>query len=292
MFKGVFTALVTPFKDGQIDYPKIMNLVQRQLDAKINGVILTGTTGEGATISSEEKAKLYSLVIGSFKNKLTIIAGTGSNDTEETIRQSKIAEDCGVDGVLVVTPYYNKPSQKGLYSHYEQLAQNISCPIILYNVPGRTGVNLSPETVKELSSIKNIVALKEAGTFQQTIDTVRMNRKNISILSGDDFTFTPFMSLGGQGIISVASNAFPEMFVEIYDLAMKNDYEKANRLFYKIYPLIEMLFVESNPVPIKRVMHLLKLIENSSVRLPLVALLESNDLKLQKILKDLMAAKL
>ena len=286
IYSGVFTALVTPFKNDKLDLKGLIKLAGIQVEAGVNGLVLTGTTGEAATLSDSEKVEIYKAVVAEFKGKIKIIAGTGSNNTDLAIKNSLIAEECGVDGLLVVTPYYNKPSQEGLLAHYKKIASLVSTEIIIYNVPGRTGVNITPATVEQLASEEKIVAVKEAGTFEQMNNMIAVNGKTLSILSGDDFTFMPFMALGGHGVISVVSNIVPGKMVELYNAIDECNLELARKIHFEIYPLIEVLFVESNPVPTKKMLEMMGLIEGGP-RLPLVGASKESINKIQNIKKKL-----
>jgi 4-hydroxy-tetrahydrodipicolinate synthase len=268
-FKGVYTALVTPFKNGKVDMEAYLKLAKRQVDAGVHGLVLTGTTGEAATLTSEEKTTLYSEVVKEFKGKVQIVAGTGSNNTDASIKASHAALECGVDGLLIVVPYYNKPTQAGMYAHFKKVADETKAPVILYNVPGRTSANMTPATIKKLSEIKNVVSVKEAGTFEQMNNLIPFTNNEFTVLSGDDFTVMPFLALGGSGLISVMSNIVPEKVVEMYNAVKDCDLDKARKIHYELYPLIESLFVEANPTPSKAALNMMGLIE-SDVRLPLV----------------------
>ena len=277
MFKGAITAIVTPFKNGQIDYDAYEKLVKFQIKGKIDGVVPCGTTGESATLSYDEHNKVVEMTVKLVNKKVPVIAGTGANSTDEALELTAYAKKVGADASLQVTPYYNKPSQEGLYRHFKKIAENIDIPIILYNVPGRTGVNLSPETVVRLSQIPNIVGIKEAsGNINQVTEICRsVKKKNFSVLSGDDSLTLPILSVGGVGVISVASNIVPAKISKMIDLYLKGDVQKAVALHYELYPLMQSLFIETNPVPVKAALNLMGMI-NNEVRLPLSELSDAN----------------
>jgi 4-hydroxy-tetrahydrodipicolinate synthase len=274
---GVFTALVTPFKaDGTLDLEGYKGILKDQVDARVQGVIPCGTTGESPTLSIEEKKQLISLTLQELKGSgVKVFAGTGSNHTADTVALSKWASDQGVDGVLVVTPYYNKPSQTGIIRHFKAVADAVACEVMLYNVPGRTGVGMTAETIVELSAHPRIRSLKEAtgnvGFASEIIDQLIQAGRTLALVSGDDATWMPHLAIGGTGVVSVASNLFPRGMVEIYDSIQRSDLAHAMELQKKWYPLFRDLFVESNPVPVKAGMKTLGFCEET-VRAPLVSL--------------------
>ena len=247
---GVITALITPFKrSGEIDYKAFEKLLALQGDSGIHGVVPCGTTGESVTLTTVEKKKLIEICVHTFKkSKTKVIAGTGTNNTTESVELSSWASQAGVDGILAVTPYYNKPSQRGLIAHYKAISAAIKCPLIPYNVPGRTAVSMTTETILALSKINHVTALKEAtGNIAwdaEIIQKLKKSKSKLVMLSGDDPTFLPFLSIGGEGIISVASNLIPKVMLEIYK-------KRDEALFLKWTPLFKSLFIESNPGPIK-----------------------------------------
>lgn len=255
--QGVITALVTPFQaDGSLDLSAFDRLVRDQIDAGISAVIPCGTTGESPTLSSEEKKTLISETIRICRGSSTaVIAGTGSNNTQETVALSRWASQEGVDAVLVVTPYYNKPSPAGMLNHFSRVADAVQCPVMLYNVPGRTGVGLLPETAARLALHPKIRFLKEASgnvaLTSEFIDQLRLAGASLEIFSGDDATFLPLLSVGARGVVSVASNLFPRAMIQIQSLFEEGKNVEALRLHQQYYPLFRDLFIESNPVPIK-----------------------------------------
>lgn len=270
LFKGSGVALVTPFnEDLTINYERLEELINFHIESNTDAIIVCGTTGESSTLSTEEKKNVIKFSVQCSKNKIPIIAGTGSNNTESAVEMTKYAEKCGVDGVLVVTPYYNKCSQDGLYLHYKKIADNTSIPLILYNVPSRTGVNILPETVLRLSKIKNIQAIKEASSdISQIVKLASILPNNFYIYSGNDDQILPILSVGGKGVISVAANIFPN---EIHNLCYSyfDDYiSKAQEIQFKYLKLIKNLFSDVNPIPIKEAMNYLDF-DVGPTRLPL-----------------------
>ena len=253
LFKGCGTAIATPFKEsGEINYEELARYLDFQLKNKIDAIIVCGTTGEAATLSKSEKEKLIKFTIKYVNKQVPVIAGTGSNNTKEAIQMSKFAQEAGADGVLIVTPYYNKTTQEGLVKHYSKIAENITIPIIIYNVPSRTGVNILPETCKELSKISNIVAIKEAsGNISQVAKIAQLCQDDLNIYSGNDDQILPILSIGGNGVISVLSNIKPKEVHEIVKNYMEGETKKAKEEFIKNIPLINSLFCEVNPIPVK-----------------------------------------
>mgnify|MGYP001564322491 CR=1 FL=1 len=292
-FSGCITAIVTPFKKGRVDYRKLLELIDFQISNGVTGIVLCGTTGEGPTVTDDEKEKIFRVCVKHNRGRVQLIAGTGSNDTAKTIKQTMMAQRCGVDAALIVTPYYNKPTQQGMFLHFTAVAKaaaesregkKVHLPIILYNVPGRTGVSLAPETVARLSHIKNIVAIKEASGDLKQIARIK-KLCNITILSGDDGLTYPILCLGGKGVISVASNIVPAEVVRMIDLYNEGNFKEAKNLHLKLQPLFKSLFIESNPIPVKTAMKMLKMCSDE-MRLPLCAMAKSNADKLKAALKN------
>jgi len=287
MFKGAITALVTPMKDGMVDEEKLRNLVDFQINNGISALVPCGTTGEAATLSYEEHMRVIEIVVEQSNKRVPVIAGTGSNSTHETIYLTEFAKKVGCDAALVVTPYYNKPTQKGLYEHFKAVADAVDIPIVLYNVPGRTSVNMLPDTVIKLSKIKNIVAVKEAsGSLDQVSEIIAGVSPDFDVLSGDDSLTIPMMALGAKGVISVASNIIPKEVSQMVDLWLKGDIAAARDLHLKLFPLFKGIFIETNPIPVKKALYLMGIIEND-IRLPLVEMTPEGTEKLRKILVDL-----
>ena len=280
VFRGVATAIVTPFKEGQIDFESFDKLVEWQINKGINAIVVAGTTGEGSTLTDEEHKALIKHCVKTVDHRVPVIAGTGSNDTAYAISLSKYACEVGADALLLVTPYYNKATQKGLYESFKMIADNVDKPCILYNVPSRTGCNLKPETVLKLADHKNIVAIKEAcGDISQVAELARLVGDKLDIYSGNDDQIVPILSLGGSGVISVLSNICPEETVEMCTAFFTGDTEKARKLQLKYLPLINSLFCEVNPIPVKAAVSKMGFGENS-LRLPLTTMDKANEEKL------------
>lgn len=287
MFTGSITALVTPFRKGAVDEAAFKGLIEFQIANGTNGIVPCGTTGESATLSYEEHYRVIELAIESAARRIPVIAGTGSNSTAETIALTKHAEKAGADAALLITPYYNKPTQQGLYEHYRTVASEVGIPIILYNVPGRTGVNMLPETVARLSEIKNIVGIKEAtGSLQQVSDVIEYSKKGFLVLSGDDFTTLPLLAIGGHGVISVTSNVVPGMVSDMIKAYLAGNLAEAGKLHYRLQPLHRAMFMETNPIPVKTALAMMGMITDE-MRLPLVAMSEANKGKLSAALNEL-----
>jgi 4-hydroxy-tetrahydrodipicolinate synthase len=269
-FTGVGTALITPFtKDGSLDEPAIKRLVRRQIDSGIHFVSPCGTTGEAPTLSHREKLRVVELVAEEVDGKVPVLAGAGGYNTREVIELVHDMEKAGATGLLSVTPYYNKPTQEGMYQHFKAIAASTRLPVVLYNVPGRTAVNLDVKTTARLSEIPNIVAIKGPGDLVQQAEIVAATREDFIFLSGDDPVTVACMAVGGRGVVSVASNEAPAEMVQIVELCEKGDYAAARKLHHWLLPLIQVNFVESNPIPCKAAMAAMGLIEES-YRLPLV----------------------
>ena len=270
-FTGVGTALITPFrKDGSVDEVAVRRLARRQIEAGVHFLSPCGTTGEAPTLSHAEKLRVCQAVVDEAEGPVPVLAGAGGYNAREVIDLARELERLGVTGVLSVTPYYNKPTQQGLYQHYKAISESTPLPVVLYNVPGRTGVNLAVDTVARLSAFRNIVGLKEAsGNIVQMSEVVAAVRSDFLLLSGDDPLAVAAMAIGGRGLISVASNAVPSEMVQVIELAEKGDFAAARRLFSWLLPFLQVNFVESNPIPVKAAMAAMGLIEES-YRLPLV----------------------
>ncbi len=285
-FKGVYTALVTPFKNGLIDESALRQLIQWQIQEGIHGLVACGTTGESTTLTTDERKHVIEVVIDEAKGKVPVIAGTGTNNTLESVTLSLWAKDAGADGILAVTPYYNKPTQEGLYRHYCEIAK-VGLPVILYNVPSRTSVSLTVPTLQRLSTVPNIVAIKEAtASLDFGSQILRETHFNMSLISGDDFTFLPLLSIGADGVISVVSNVIPKEFSNLYQNWMDGKQEDAKAIHYKYYPLIQALFVETNPLPVKTALAIMNKL-HLEFRLPLCEMSELHSQELKKVLLSL-----
>jgi 4-hydroxy-tetrahydrodipicolinate synthase len=288
MFIGCGTAMVTPFHpDGSLDEATLRLLVQRQLDAGIDFLVPCGTTGESPTLSHEEHLRVVEITLELAKGRVPVLAGAGGYNTAEVISLAQELAAIGVDGILSVTPYYNKPTQEGLYQHYKTLASAVSLPIILYSVQGRTGVNIEPATVKRLASVQNIVGIKEAsGNIAQMAAILNAVHSDFLVFSGDDAIALPLIALGGRGVISVASNEIPAEMTLLTHLALQNDFPAARQLHRRYLPLMEVNFVESNPIPVKAAMAELGLLK-PVWRLPLVAPGRENMARIRAVLEAL-----
>ena len=289
MFKGLGTAMVTPFDaDGAVDYSALEKIVDGQLKGNVDALFVCGTTGEPPTMNAAEREKVIKSVIDQVNGKIPVFVGTGSNDCAHAVELSKHAQEMGADGVLAVTPYYNKCTQDGLYLYYKAINDAIDIPIVAYNVPGRTGVNMKSETVERLTSLKNVRGVKEAsGNIAQILETSRRIRgSQINLYSGDDCIAVPIMSVGGSGLISVASNAIPSIMSEMIHAWLDGDHAKALDMQMKYQPFFDAMFLEVNPIPVKTACALLDMCK-PYMRLPLTTLTDGNREKLEKIMKDL-----
>lgn len=287
-FKGLFTAIITPFdKKGGIDEEGLRNNIEFQLKNKVDGILPVGTTGESATLSEEEHKRVVEVAIDQVNRRALVLAGTGSNNTAEAVEYTKHAEDAGADAALMISPYYNKPTQEGVYQHYKKVAESVDIPIILYTVPSRTMVNIEPETTKRLSEIQNIVGIKDAsGNLNQVSQEVMLCGDDFSVLSGDDSLNLPIISLGGKGAISVVSNVAPKELGDLIREALKGNFREARKLHYRFYPLFKILFIETNPAPVKAAMNMMGLAAGDP-RLPLVPVRKDSEEKIKKVLEEL-----
>lgn len=284
---GTTTAIVTPFKsDLSIDYDRFKRLLDFQLENGVKNICVCGSTGESATMTAKEKVSLIVAAVEHVGKDATIIAGTGSNDTRATIDLTILAKEAGADAALLVAPYYNKPSQEGLFQHYAAIAENVDMPLIIYNVPSRSGVNISAETqVKLAKSYKNIVATKEAsGNLDQISEIIKYSPSKFTVLAGDDSLAVPTILFGGKGVISVISNYAPKIFSQMVNLALDGDYQSAMNIHYDLLDLFALNFVETNPIPVKAALVLMGMIEEY-YRLPLIPMRPENKKLLQKALK-------
>ena len=287
LFTGVCTALVTPFLEDKINYPLLRQLLRRQIDAGIEAVVIAGTTGESATLTDEEKLELFARAKDYAEGRCKIIAGTGSNSTKHTLELSKAAEEVGVDGLLVVSPYYNKATPEGLYAHYMTVAHGVSLPVILYNVPSRTGVDIPVSVYQRLCRVPNIVGVKEASSDITKITKIMLACGNrFSVWSGCDDMITPVLSLGGKGVISVLSNILPQETQAMARAALAGDFDSAASLQVCLQPLVEELFREVNPIPVKEAMKLAGF-DCGPCRLPLTSMTPENREKLHHILRPM-----
>ena len=282
MFKGVFVAVVTPFKNGKIDEEALRGLIDFQIAGGVDGIVPCGTTGESATLNHEEHDQVIRIAVDACKGKASVLAGTGSNSTQEAIQLSRNAKNAGADGLLQITPYYNKPNQEGLYHHFSSIADAVDLPIVLYNVPSRTSVNMVPETVVRLAKIKNIVGTKEASGSLQAISKIIDNcGKDFTVLSGDDPLLWPILAIGGKGVISVTANILPAKVAALCKAAAIGDIAEARSLHYELMDINDSLFIDTNPIPVKAALHLMGKIENE-LRGPLIKLSKDTLERLKK----------
>jgi 4-hydroxy-tetrahydrodipicolinate synthase len=287
MFEGILTALVTPFRGDAVDETALRALVERQVEAGVAGVVPCGSTGESATLSHDEHRRVVEVVIEAVAGRIAVVAGTGSNSTREAIALTAHARDAGADGALLLSPYYNKPTQEGIYRHYAEIAQETRFPLVVYNVPGRTASNIAPETLARLARIEHIVGVKEAcGDVDQIAHVVALCPDDFDVLSGDDALTLPVLSVGGKGCISTSGNVAPDRMQALVDAWKAGDPARARAIHFELLPLFDLLFCETNPIPLKTALEMMGLIEGS-VRLPLTPLTEPNRERLQVALKDL-----
>jgi 4-hydroxy-tetrahydrodipicolinate synthase len=287
MFKGSIVAIVTPFKNGKVDERKFRDLIEFQIKKGTSGVVPCGTTGESATLSFEEHERVIEITIEQVKKRIPVIAGTGSNATSEAIMLTRQAAKAGADASLQVSPYYNRPTQKGLYEHFKAIAESVDIKIILYNIASRTGVNIEPETIAKLTQdCKNIIGVKEAsGNLDQVSRIRQLCPPDFALLSGDDSLTLPILSIGGAGVISVVANIVPEDVANLVSEFEKGNIKRAQELHYKLLPLIKAMFIETNPIPVKTSTGLLGMCE-PDLRLPLCSMSPENLEKLKKVLKE------
>ncbi len=285
-FRGLATALVTPFDEaGEVDYVALRNLVEWQIENGVDAIVPVGTTGESATLTDEEHYHVIETVIQQANGRVIVIAGAGSNSTKKSIEHAKHAKELGADAILTITPYYNRPTQQGLYAHFAEIASAVDIPIVMYNVPGRTGVNMTAETTLKIAEeIPNVVGIKESsGNLIQIMEIIRSRPNGFKVYSGDDSFAFPVILVGGDGVISVASNEVPDLMKQLVSACLNGELERARELHYRLLPLMEANFVETNPIPVKCAMAMLGLIKEV-YRLPLVKMSEKNKEKLRNIL--------
>lgn len=286
MFHGAIVATVTPFRNGKLDEAALKRLVEFQIRNGTDGIVPCGTTGESATLSYEEHERVIDAVVSAVEGRVPVIAGTGSNNTKEAVVLTRYAKKAGADAALVITPYYNKPTQEGLTRHFRTVAESADIPIVMYNVPGRTGVNMAPETVARLAEVKNIVGLKEAsGSLDQVSAILSVVPKKFCLLSGDDSLTFPMLVLGAKGVISVASNVAPRLMADLCDACASGEISRAREIHFRLWPLFKVLFVETSPIPVKTALAMMKMIREE-FRLPLCPLSEGNRKTLAKVLSD------
>jgi len=286
MFKGSLVPIVTPFKNGKLDEKVYADLIEWHISQGTHGIVPCGTTGEASTLDFDEHYRVIEVAVEAANKRIPVIAGTGANATDEAVFITKKAKELGVDGALIVTPYYNKPTQEGLYLHFKAIAESVDIPIILYNVPGRTAVNMLPATVARLLEFRNIIGLKEAtGDMRQASDLIRLCGDRLALYSGDDFTTFTMLSLGGKGVISVTANIVPKDVAEMWNSWDKGNIDKARELHYKLEPLNAAMFIETNPIPVKTALAMMGKIDEN-FRLPLCSMSAAAKEKLRAVLKD------
>jgi 4-hydroxy-tetrahydrodipicolinate synthase len=286
MFKGSIVAIVTPFKNGKIDEERYRELIEFQIEGGTSAIVPCGTTGESATLDVQEHNRVIDICIDAVKKRVPVIAGTGGNSTNEAIELTEHAKKSGADATLQVTPYYNKPTQEGLYQHFKAIAEAVPLPQVLYNVPGRTSVNMLPQTVARLAELPEIVAIKEAsGSLGQMAEIIQLAGDKITLLSGDDNVTLPVLAIGGKGVVSVIANIVPKDTADMVRAYEAGQVDQARELFYRLFPLCQAMFFETNPIPVKTSLALMGKIDGE-MRLPLCAMAPANLEKLKKTLKD------
>ena len=286
MFSGSMVALVTPFKDGGVDWQSLEGLVDFHIKNGTNGIVPCGTTGESATLDHVEHHDVIKAVVKAVKKRVPVIAGTGSNSTQEAIDLTIGAERAGADGALLISPYYNRPTQEGIYQHYKKVASSVGIPLIIYNIPARTGSKIEPETLARLSEIKNVAGVKEAtGSVDQAIDVLRLCGDRLAVYSGEDSLTYSLMALGGKGVISTVANIAPKEMSDLTQVCLKGDWETGRKLQFKLVPLIRAVFLETNPIPTKTALSLMGKCRGD-LRLPLTPMSEGNVKKLRQAMTD------
>lgn len=286
MLRGVYTAMVTPFAGGEVDYERLRANVAHQIEQGVAGLVPVGTTGESPTLSHDEHRRVVEAVVKAADGRVRVIAGTGSNATSEALELTRHAKEVGADAALSVNPYYNKPTQEGLYRHFHTIADAVDLPLVLYNIPGRTGVALTPETISRLAAHRNIVAIKEAtGSIDVSSEIAMTCGEDLVVVSGDDSLTLPIMAVGGRGVISVLSNLVPARIVQLVDAALAGDFNAARERHLALFPLFRAMFLETNPIPIKTAMAAAGY-DTGELRLPLCEMAEDNSAALERCLRD------
>jgi len=286
MFSGSMVALVTPFKNGQVDWPSLEALVEFHLESGTNGIVPCGTTGESATLSHAEHDEVIRIVSKTVNKRVPVIAGTGSNSTDEAVRLTREAERSGADGALMISPYYNRPTQEGIYQHYKKVASAVGIPLIVYNIPGRTGSKIEPETLARLAEITNVAGVKAApGSVDQAIDVIRLCGDRLAVYSGEDSLIYSLMSLGGKGVISTVANVAPKQTAQLAKACLAGRWDEARKMQFQLIPLIRSLFIETNPIPVKTALALMGKC-SGELRLPMTPMAEGNSQRLKVALGD------
>jgi 4-hydroxy-tetrahydrodipicolinate synthase len=286
MFTGSMVALVTPFKNGKVDWESLERLLDFHMKSGSHGIVPCGTTGESATLSHQEHDEVIKTVIKTVNRRLPVVVGTGSNSTEEAVRLTREAEKSGADGALMISPYYNRPTQEGIYQHYKRVASEVGIPLIIYNIPGRTGSKIEPETLARLAEIKNVAGVKEAtGSVDQAIDVIRLCGDRLAVYSDEDSMTYSLMALGGKGVISTVANIAPKEMSQLTEACLKGNWEQGRELQFKVLPLIRAVFLETNPIPVKTALSLMGRC-TGDLRLPLTPMSEGNVKKLRQSMSD------
>jgi len=287
VFEGVFTALVTPFRDGAVDARALVELVELQIAAGVDGIVPCGSTGEAATLSHAEHQRVVEGVVAAARGRVQVVAGTGSNSTAEAIQLTRHAKEAGADGALLISPYYNRPTQDGIVAHYAEIARQTAFPLLVYNIPARTGSNVLPATLARLAEVDQIVGVKEScGDLNQIAHVIAAVPDSFAVLSGDDWAALPLLALGGKGAISTVSNVAPGEMVELVRAFRAGDIARARAIHFRLLPLLDALFCETNPIPVKAALAMRGLIQEE-LRLPLVPISNGNRERLQAVLKEL-----
>jgi len=284
MFKGSYVAIVTPFKNGKLDLDKFRRLVEFHIENKTDGIVPCGCTGEAATLTHSEQETLIKFCVEVANKRVPVVAGTGSNSTQEAMELTRIAKKAGCNGALMITPYYNKPTPEGQYRHYLSVAKDVDIPIMLYNVPSRTGISMLPETVARLSKIDNIVAIKEASGSLDQVSRI-LSLCDITVMSGDDSLTLPMMGVGAKGVVSVAANIIPGKMHELVSSYLSGKQHKAQEIHYEILKLCKAMFIETNPIPVKTALKFMRML-NGDLRLPLCEMVKANEERLKTVLKE------
>jgi 4-hydroxy-tetrahydrodipicolinate synthase len=287
VFEGVLTALVTPFRNGEVDEAALRDLIDRQIVAGVDGIVPCGSTGESATLSHGEHRRVVEIVVQAVRGRVAVVAGTGSNNTREAVELTLHAKQAGADGALLISPYYNKPTQEGIFEHYAEIARRTAFPLLVYNIPGRTASNILPPTLARLAHFEQVVGVKEAcGDLGQIAEVIARCPEDFRVLSGDDVLTLPLLAIGGHGVICTTSNVAPSEMVELVRSFRAGDVERARRMHYRMMPLFDVLFCETNPIPVKAALHEMGLI-GAEIRLPLTPLTQPNRERLRVVLKEL-----
>jgi len=287
MFNGALSALITPFRDGAVDVAAMREIIEWQIQSGVDGLVACGSTGESATLSHAEHEQVIRLVVEQARRRVPVLAGTGSNSTAEAIRLTAFAREVRADGALMISPYYNKPTQEGIYKHYKMVAASVDLPLIVYNIPGRTGSNILPETFARMCDIKQVAGIKEAsGSMDQVSDILKLCGDRLTILSGDDSATLPLMAIGAKGVIATITNVMPREMHELAAAGLAGDFERAREIHFKMLPLMRALFLETNPIPVKQACAFMGKCSNE-VRMPLTPMSPAPAERLRGVMKEL-----